>query len=60
MQVAFVGLLPHPIRFWLSSSLIKSHVFTDDNGIPPQSVVQVLQLHDVQQRNAGEQNDEKP
>ncbi len=34
MQVAFVGLLPHPIRFWLSSSLIKSHVFTDDNGIP--------------------------
>ncbi|GHL97947.1 hypothetical protein ECZU39_27600 [Escherichia coli] len=35
MQVAFVGLLPHPIRFWLSSSLIKSHVFTDDNGIPP-------------------------
>lgn len=35
MQVAFVGLLPHPIRFWLSPSLIKPHGFTDSNGIPP-------------------------
>ncbi len=34
MQVAFVGLLPHPIRLWADMSLIKPHFFTTDGGIP--------------------------
>lgn len=34
MQVAFVGLLPHPIRLWADMSLIKTHFFTTDGGIP--------------------------
>ena len=34
MQVAFVGLLPHPIRLCADMSLIKPHFFTTDGGIP--------------------------
>ena len=34
MQIVFFGLLPHPIRLWASTSLIKSHVFSDGTGIP--------------------------
>ncbi|WP_167852404.1 hypothetical protein [Escherichia sp. E4385] len=62
MQVAFVGLLPHPIRLWADMSLIKSHFFLLLMAASrhQSAAIQVLQRHDVQQRNAGEQNDEKP
>ncbi|EEQ7541124.1 hypothetical protein H1719_003892 [Escherichia coli] len=61
MRVACIGLLPYPTRFWASALIAKPHVLMADNIIPHQSAaIPVLHRHDEQQRNAGEQNDEKP
>ncbi|HHU1320062.1 hypothetical protein [Escherichia coli] len=34
MRVAFIGLLPVPMRFFDLPLITKSHVFTDDMGYP--------------------------
>ncbi|MBW9032169.1 hypothetical protein KZA92_24345 [Escherichia coli] len=61
MRVACIGLLPYPTRFWASALIAKPHVLMADNIIPaPKRAIPVLRLHDAKQRNAGEQNDEKP
>ena len=34
MRMAFVGLLPFPMRFWDLPVIAKPHVFTDDMRYP--------------------------
>ncbi len=61
MRVACISLLPYPTRFWASALIAKPRVLMADNIIPaPKRAIQVLRRRDGQQRNAGEQNDEKP
>lgn len=57
--VHFFGLLPYPTRS-LGSVHCKSHVLMADNIIPENqsAAIPVLQRHDEQQRDAGEQSDE--
>ncbi|MHC6264718.1 hypothetical protein [Escherichia coli] len=61
MRVACIGLLPYPTRFWASALIAKPQVLMADNITPaPKAAIPVLQRHDEQQRDAGEQSDEKP
>ncbi|MET4858666.1 hypothetical protein [Escherichia coli] len=61
MRVACIGLLPYPTLFLGFCVNCEAACPDGDNIIPTKSAaIPVLRLHDAKQRNAGEQNDEKP